>query len=337
MHSIVRFSALTALFAGLAAGPAGAQVGINEVQYDATGTDDGKTFIEIYGPPGFDISGYKILQIEGDLLLDPAQTCGNVNQGGPIVLPSGSLIGPDALFVVADTLGGVTSVVVAATHNGGVADYLVANADFENGPNEAFQLTDPSGLVLDVVAVGAPACTLDVTGQPMLETAAALDVFGGFSLTRFPLGVDSNDNSADFYVNGLPSPGASKPPASLVYSVGFISLAAGGATNLDLTFPTQPNAQYLILASITTPTGSDPLGVPVDPITNAFINLAVLPNPFVVGFAGTLDATGHALGSLTIPAGIASVPFDVPFYFVGLSPVAASGAKSNVANITIGP
>lgn len=334
MRSLFLSAALTALCAGAAQ----AQIlGINELYYDATGNDDGKTFIELFGPPGFPIGGFIVRSLEGDTLQTPEISCGNPNQTGDIVLPAHAVIGPDGLYVIADTTGLVTQVVVHPSHNGGQPDHLVANADFENGPNEAVQLLDPFGSLIDALAIGMPTCTVDVFGLPMGFGTPAPDVFGGFSLTRYPQGNHTFDNAADFYVQGKPSPGASTTPVSLVFSSSPISVAAGGSTEFAIDFPTQPGAQYLLLASVTPPSGSDPLGVPFDPITNTFINLAATPNPFVVNFIGNLDASGHATAVLNIPPGVITLPFDVEFFFAALSPVNQNGATTNTARIVLTP
>lgn len=336
---MMRASVLSVFGAIALASSASGQILINELYYDATGTDGGKTFIEIWGPPGLDLGGVTITSVEGTNNQTPGLGCGNPNQTGAIVIPPGSLIKADGFFVIADAEGGVTQVVCAATHNGGVPDLLVENADFENGPEEAVQLT-LSGILLDAVQVNGPnpvVCTVDVNNLPMGFGTPAPDVFGGFSLERFPAGSNVGDNFTDFQVQGKPTPGGSKLPTSLVFDVGSISVTGGGATNLTLTVANGANRPYLILASITPPTGNDPLGVPYDPITDLFINLAATPNPLVVNFAGTLDLTNKAVATLTIPPGLVTLPGNIDFYFAGLVPVSLAGTTSNVAKITLTP
>lgn len=318
------------------AGRADAQILLNEVLYDAVGTDDGKTFIEIYGPPGFDISGFEIRSIEGDQLSTPALSCGNLNQTGLVTLPSGSIIGPDGLFVVADGIGGVTSVVVDPSHNGGQPDVIIDNADFENGPADEVQLVAGGG-VIDALAYGTPTCTVDVTGQPVVFGNPAPDVFGGFSLERSPAGYAIYDNLSDFYVNGKPSPGRAGHPASLVFDIGAISATNGGAANLAITYANAPGRQYLVLGSITPPTGNDPLGVPFDPITNILLNLVATPNPITVNFIGNLDAQSKATATFTIPPGLLTLGSNVDFYFAALSAISAHGDTTNAAKITLTP
>ncbi len=52
----------------LAAAPAGASPLISEVYYDAVGSDDGQSFVELYGTPGASLAGLVIegINVEGD-------------------------------------------------------------------------------------------------------------------------------------------------------------------------------------------------------------------------------------------------------------------------------
>ncbi len=75
---------------------------ISEVFYDAVGSDDGLSFVELYGAPGTVLDGYTLEGVNG--------SNGAV---GPVLVLSGSIPG-DGLFVVADDLGGGTSSVAGA-------------------------------------------------------------------------------------------------------------------------------------------------------------------------------------------------------------------------------
>ncbi len=330
---------LAAAIASALATSAHAQVFLNEVFYDATGTDGGKTFIEIYGPPGLDISGYQILSIEGSPNTTPGLTCGNVNQTGPITLPPGSIIQPDGFFVVADAEAGITQVVCAPTHNNGQPDYIVENADFENGPDESVELVAGFSVIdaLQVTGPTPPTCTIDVNGQPMGFGTPAPDVFGGFSLERYPAGSNTANNIVDFGVQGRPSPGSSRLPGALVFDVGTINATNGGGTNLSVSFANSANRPYLVVASVTAPVGSYPLGVPYDAITDVFFQLSAIPNPLVVNFAGYLDASGKATATFSVPAGLVSLPGTIEFYFCAIMPVTLNNNQTNVANIHFTP
>lgn len=318
---------------------ADAQVFINELYYDAAGTDGGKTFIEIYGPPGIDLTGWELRSMEGTANQTPGLGCGNLNQTGAIIFPSGSIIGADGFFVVADGEGGVTQVTCPPSHNGGAPDLIVENADFENGPDEALQLVIPGGFVLDAVQMTAtvPPCVTDVLGNVMGYGNPTPDVPGGFSLERYPAGFNTGDNFNDFRTQGFPSPGWSRVPASLIYDNGSINVTNGGFTNLAVSIADGANKPFLVLASITPPTGNDPLGVPYDPITDIFITLAVTPNPILTDFSGNLDSTGRKTAKMTIPPAIVTLPATIPFYFAAIAPVQLASTKTNVATINLTP
>ena len=103
------------LCSGLAAQPGAALPLISEVFYDATGSDNGLSFVELYGEPGTPLSGFVLEGVNG------------ANGGvGPSVLLSGA-IGAGGFFVVADDLGDGTTLVAGADE--------LANFDFQNGPD----------------------------------------------------------------------------------------------------------------------------------------------------------------------------------------------------------
>lgn len=88
MHRILVTAALTAALPLYAS----ATPLISEVFYDAIGSDDGQSFVELYGAPGTDLTG---LVVEG------------INGSGGAVTHSIALsgaIGSDGIFVLADRL-----------------------------------------------------------------------------------------------------------------------------------------------------------------------------------------------------------------------------------------
>jgi hypothetical protein len=115
---------------------------ISEVFYDAVGTDDGLSFVELYGSPGTDLTGYVIQGINGT----GGTVTDNIALSG--VIPS------DGLFVVADGLTDGTTQVQNADQ--------IANFDFQNGP--------------DSVVLSAGAAVFDAVGYGVF---AASDVFAG--------------------------------------------------------------------------------------------------------------------------------------------------------------
>lgn len=310
----------------LLSNPIGARGAVlNELLYDAAGTDDGQTFVELAGPPGAAIGNWSIVSVEGS-----GASCGLANAGFTIVLPPSAAIGPDGLYVIADTAGGVTSVVIPPAHNGGQPDFLAPNADFENG-SDAVQLKNAAGSLVDALGYGPLSCTSEPAGTAIVEGTSAFDAFAPASLARCPAAADSDDNALDFTPDFTPTPGADGEPLALFFAgSSVISGSAGGSVGLQLFSCKAPATQYVILASATTPSGSDPLGVPVDPVTNLFLSLAVVPNPLVVGFVGTVDDAGDATGTLNVPPGT-NIPFPLTLYFAALTPIAPGKATNAVA------
>ena len=69
----------------LAAGAASAgPITISEVLYDATGSDDGKVFVELFGPAGLGLDGYTIEGVNGaDGAVGPVLGVLVAGAGGP--------------------------------------------------------------------------------------------------------------------------------------------------------------------------------------------------------------------------------------------------------------
>ena len=102
---------------GSVARPAFGLPSISEVFYDAVGSDNGQSFVELYGVPGASLAGFVL---EG------------VNGAGGGIGPSLDLtgvIGIDGLFVVADDQGDGTTLVSNAD--------AILTFDFQNGPDSS--------------------------------------------------------------------------------------------------------------------------------------------------------------------------------------------------------
>ena len=155
---------------------------ISEVFYDQSGSDDGHSFVELFGAPGTPLDG---LRLEGVNGFD-----GGV---GPVIALAGS-VGPSGLFVVADRTGGGVTFVSAFDQ--------LANFDLQNGPDSVRLVSDTE--VLDAVGYGA----FDATEVFAGEGTAAPDAPGGSSLARLFADVDTDDNAIDFAVRGAPTPGS---------------------------------------------------------------------------------------------------------------------------------
>ncbi len=191
--------ALSLFFHGFA-GAAGALPILSEVFYDASGSDNGTVFVELYGAAGTPLDGLVVEGVNG--------SGGGV---GPVLALSGS-IPQDGIFVLADDRGdGGTDVANAD---------LILNFDFQNGP-DSIVLRD-AGSVLDAVGYGEFAAGDVFAG----EGTAATDPPAGSSLARHFANVDTGDNAADFGV-ALPTPGsvelfAVPEPRPLVLAAGFL-------------------------------------------------------------------------------------------------------------------
>lgn len=153
---------------------------ISEILYDATGSDAGNVFVELYGTPGTNLSGWSLQAINGD-------------NGAPYktVSLSGS-IPTDGVFVIADMLsGGGTNIANAD---------LITSVDFQNGP-DSVQLFDGATLI-DAIGYGDfTALFFAGEGDP------APDPSPGSSLARSNPVFDTNDNQTDFIVLTTPTPG----------------------------------------------------------------------------------------------------------------------------------
>lgn len=162
-------------------GPVNAQVAglvINEVYYDSPSTDTA-TFVEIYGLPGLDLSGYVLEEIDG-----------NAAVGDPFTLPQGTVIPADGYLVVGD------GTVANEDVNAG------AWADLQNGPDNLV-LKDNNGVVIDSVGWG------DFAAASFFgEGSSTTDASAGYSIGRDVESIDTDDNADDFYVWRVPTPGA---------------------------------------------------------------------------------------------------------------------------------
>lgn len=157
-----------------------AAVVISEVLYDATGTDAGNVFVELYGAPGTDLGGWSLRGVNG--------ADGNIYR---TVSLSGA-IPADGVFVIADALtGGITNIANAD---------LIIGVDFQNGP-DSVELFNGS-MVVDALGYG------DFTGLFFAgEGSPATAVPAGSSLARANPLLDTDDNLADFIVLTAPTPG----------------------------------------------------------------------------------------------------------------------------------
>jgi len=179
---------------------------ISELFYDASGSDAGLAFVELFGAPGESLGG---LMLEG------------VNGGNGAVYTSITLSGiipADGVFVIGDDAGGGMTSVPNTD--------LVADVDYQNGPDSVV-LRDTNG-VLDAVGYGNFGATDHFDG----EGEAAPDPLAGSSIARINPGLDSQNNRADFMVLTLPTPGSVPsvssvpvPAAIWLFGCGLVAVA----------------------------------------------------------------------------------------------------------------
>ena len=131
---------------------------ISELFYDASGTDAGQVFVELFGTPGESLDG---LVLEG------------INGTGGTVYTSLDLSGVipgDGVFVIGDDSGGSTSVPNVD---------LIADVDYQNGPDSV--VLRNGSIILDAVGYGSFGGGSIFAG----EGAAAPDPASGSSIARF--------------------------------------------------------------------------------------------------------------------------------------------------------
>jgi hypothetical protein len=173
-----RAATATALFAASAAA---ANPLISELFYDAVGSDNGHSFVELAGEPGTPLDGLFVEGING------------AGGGVTVSIALTGVIAEDGLFLLADVdADGLTSVAEA--------DQL-ANFDFQNGPDSSVLRSNDA--VLDAVGYGSfgDGDVFAGEGEP------APDAPAGSSLARLFADRDSDDNAADFLVEAEPTPG----------------------------------------------------------------------------------------------------------------------------------
>ncbi len=163
---------------------------INEILYDAVGSDtDGDVFVELFGEAGGDITGYKLVFINGEdgIIKDT------------IEMPEDAVIGDDGLFIIADAKTGSPDISDVEA-----ADYI-KNFDPQNGP-DCVQLLNEKEELIDAIAYGEPIADPAENGLSCKEGFPAMDVSSGQSLSRLD-GTDTDDNANDFKILDNPTPG----------------------------------------------------------------------------------------------------------------------------------
>ena len=163
---------------------------IHEVFYDATGSDSGLVFTELFGEAGVGLDGWTLVGINGGTGLSYRT-----------VDLTGAIFPSDGLLVIAQSTAAGT---LAAERD------VIGNVDWQNGP-DAIQLLNPMSAVIDALQYGDAGTNNAGFGFP------ALDVLAGSSLSRDLFGTNTGNNFLDFHMMA-PSPGVGPtmtPPTSV--------------------------------------------------------------------------------------------------------------------------
>lgn len=163
---------------------------INEVWYDPPGTDStsGACFIELFGDPSVDLSGYALKFIDG----------GDGSEYIAELKLTGQSIGQTGYFVVVQTAAQLAA--LPAGTNG----LQSSKADLQNGPDNLVLVKD--GMVVDAIGYGTFMGVFAGEGSPAQDPSNAAQ-----TLSRLPNGSDTNDNGVDFKL-GTPTPGSGNLP-----------------------------------------------------------------------------------------------------------------------------
>lgn len=178
------------------AAPMSGKVVINEVFYDALVDEvdsQGRapTFIELRGPAGLTLASYEIKLINGS----------NGMEYGKVTLPADAKLDGKGLAVI--TLDKPDNFLNFAPTNvyALMVPYANGQDGLQNGPDNV-ELYDGSASKVDAVGYGTFGANRVFTGEGM----PAEDVYRGRSLGRKPGGIDTDDNSKDFF-SYFPTPG----------------------------------------------------------------------------------------------------------------------------------
>ena len=170
--------------------PSGTGLVINEIDYDQPGTDDGE-FLEIYNPTNAPVAlaGFRVEMVNGS---------GNAVYGNVALAGAGAALAPGAYLVV-----GSPSVLAALP--AGVLRVPLGATALQNGAPDGVRLIGPMGPADGLAYEGGMAGTGE---GPNNGTALADPGNAAGSLSRCANGVDTNNNTADFALTVMMTPGA---------------------------------------------------------------------------------------------------------------------------------
>lgn len=204
------------------------KVVINEIFYDAVGDDirsgASPTFIELYGPAGLSIAGYKVDLVNGS---------GGATYGTFTLPADAKLDGNGFAILGMTTPDNFLSFAVSTNKYFIMTPYSGGQDAIQNGPDNV-KLLDPSNMVVDAVGYGVFSGSAIFEGEGQAAPAAT----AGRSLGR-KAGADTDNNSADF-LTYYPTPG--QPNSDLIINEIYFDQPGsddGSATFVEVVAPIQ--------------------------------------------------------------------------------------------------
>jgi MYXO-CTERM domain-containing protein len=166
---------------------------INEIDYDQPSTDTAE-FIELFneGTSSVDLGGWTIRLVSG--------ASGGALIYGTIALP-GLVLSAGGYFVVCGDAANVANCDLDVTPDTNL---------IQNGAPDAVALMDPSGLIIDTVSYEGNTAAPYTEGSGTGLEDIPVDLTG---ISRFPNGMDTNQNNVDFSFRCI-TPGAANISAS---------------------------------------------------------------------------------------------------------------------------
>lgn len=178
---------------------------INEFSASTAGTD--VEYLELLVEPGTDVTGYRVLEIEGDFVATTPGSMGVVDEIVSFGAPDGN--GRALAWLPANALeNGTVSLLLVSNFTGGLGDDL--DADEDGALDEAAGLT-----VLDSVAIRDDGASDLAYGETVLGVAYDGAPFAAGGASRIPDGTDT-DTAADWVRNDFDKAGIPGNTGSLV-------------------------------------------------------------------------------------------------------------------------
>ncbi len=224
---------------------AAAQVVINELVYDDSGTDD-REFVELYnaGNSPIDISGW---------LLRASDTVAPPGDNNPdYTIPAGTVLAPGQYYVIGSA-------------NVPNVDFVVGSTNLWENSNEAIELIDTNGSLVDAVVY-------ELNKGPVAIGPAEGGIWGNFtsidgstqSWARYIDGRDTNNNGRDFGLRPM-TPGASNLGSGSVvptYTLADVDMLNVGDPHPGLTSGSFVGAQVI---DPTVASAANPNAIPPSP------------------------------------------------------------------------